>query len=188
MTFWASSAGAASTRQVKPELAPLGGDSLVSSAAFAMSSFGARRADVVGLVDHDQYRAALLPPPPQVAQDRCGDGRLLLARWQRAQVNDDTANARSWIASSTEPASPGAHTVKRSMSRLLMRRPRRRTSGRSLPRARPASASTRSRAARPAPRTLHGPLSGRGGAGGLRSRIDLGRVQPQPSLSGAPAE
>jgi hypothetical protein len=49
--------------------------------------------DVVRLVDHDQDRLALVPPPPQVAQHRRGDQGLLLAGRQRAQVDDDAAGA-----------------------------------------------------------------------------------------------
>ncbi len=51
-------------------------------------------ADIVRFVDHDQYRAALLAPSPQVTQHRSGDKCLLLARRQGAKVNDDTADAR----------------------------------------------------------------------------------------------
>jgi hypothetical protein len=47
----------------------------------------------VRLVDHDEDRIAFLAPPPQVTEHRRGDEGLLLSAGQRAQVDDNTADA-----------------------------------------------------------------------------------------------
>jgi hypothetical protein len=47
----------------------------------------------VGLVDHDQDGAAFGAVAPQVAQHDRGDQGLLVAGGQRAEVNDDAADA-----------------------------------------------------------------------------------------------
>jgi len=47
----------------------------------------------VGLVDHDQDRAAFGAPAPQIAQHHGGHQGLLAAGGQRAEVDDDAADA-----------------------------------------------------------------------------------------------
>ncbi len=81
-------------QQVEPELSALGGNPDGVLSRHRDQRIGRLgRADIMSLVNHNQDRAALLAPTPQVAEHRRGDQGLLLARGQRAQVNDNTADA-----------------------------------------------------------------------------------------------
>jgi hypothetical protein len=78
--------------QVEPELPAFGGEAndvlgrecrhLVGRLAWA---------DVMRLVDHDQDRLALGPPPPQCCEHALSRERLLAGCLQRSEVDDEPA-------------------------------------------------------------------------------------------------
>src|SRR5262245_25143341 len=80
--------------QVEPELAPLPRDpDRVGRRERGERILRCGGADVVGLVDDDGHGLALGPSAPEALEHRPRDERLLLARSQRAEVDDQAARA-----------------------------------------------------------------------------------------------
>ena len=142
------------------------------------------RADVVRLVDHDEDRIAFLAPPPQITEHRRGDEGLLLAARQRAQVDDDTADARivnrvedrTGLAGSPHRVAVHAEVLDAQAEPYRLRKI---VSGQRLYRGRVLAGEHRRQ------RGVFFPVGDRvqPEGGRLGRRLDVGRVQPEPSLA-----
>ena len=109
--------------QVEAELAPLAGDAdRVLGRERGDGVAGLGRADVVGLVDHDGHRLASRTPAPEPLEHGGGGDRLLLARAQRAEIDDEAAGPGRVLELRQQRSSSGPGQMpKRSTPRLRAR-------------------------------------------------------------------
>lgn len=111
--------------EIEPVRAPLGGDpDRVLRRDCSNRVSGIARADVMGLVDHDQRGLTICAVPPQGRQNRLRHDRLFLERSQRPEVDDETRGVRAATSSTSEPGSSRDHTCQRPISRFRNRRQR----------------------------------------------------------------
>ena len=87
-------------------------------------SSGCLRADVVRLVDHDEHGLASVRRHRAFEHGLRGDG-LLLARRQRAEIDDETARVASLDVVDERPLPPRAHSCRRRTPRFSALKPKR---------------------------------------------------------------